>query len=70
MGVGYLSLEFGRRFGEVLGATLNCLWFMGPWIGLVGDLGCLRHGARHNAGRCGVGISFHGRLVAGGWGVK
>ncbi len=68
MGVGYHSLVYGRRFtGEVAGATSNCIWFVGPWIGLVGDLGCLRNGERHDANRCGVGIFIHGCLVAGRW---
>jgi hypothetical protein len=53
-----------------LGATYNCLWFVGPWIGLVSHLGCLRNDEGHDADWGGVGISFHGRMVASGWGGK
>ena len=57
------SREIGFSGGT--GATFNRIWFMGPWIGLVGDLGDIRHGEGHDADRGGVGISLHDRLVVG-----
>lgn len=38
---------------------------MGAGPGLASNLGCLRNDAGYNANWCGVGISFHGCLVAG-----
>ena len=57
------SREIGFSGGTV--ATFNRIWFVGPWIGLVSDLGGLRNGQGHHAIWCGMGISFHGCLVVG-----
>jgi hypothetical protein len=67
MVVGCFSRGFGRKLGRYGCATDNCLWALGPWIGLVGSLGGVSHGKRYDADWGGLGFSLDDCLVVG-WG--
>lgn len=62
--------SLGDGSGRYGFATFNSIRIVGPWFGLVGDLGCIRDGEGHDADRGRVGFSFHDRLVVGGRGKE
>ena len=58
-------MNLGSGLGRYGCATFNRFLCVGPWPGVVTDLGCVSAGEGYDANRSGMGFSFNGSIVDG-----